>query len=186
MNETILPTAEALIQSIPLFNNIVLAILIFFTGLIIGRIMGKIIEKTFSNIELDKIMYNKGFSFSIQKLSFILISTSIYIIFFILALNQLGITHLLFSILIIALLTLLLLTIMLSAKEDLPNMLAYRKIKKIPEFKIGEELNSTYGSGEIIKITKRQIQIKTKQEDVISIPHSILLKELEDKKNKSI
>jgi small-conductance mechanosensitive channel len=179
MNETfelILPTANTLVESSSLASDIVFSVIIFFIGLILGRIAGKSLEKLFSIIDLDSLLYNRGVMFSVNKLFSSFVSYGIYALFFLLALNQLGITGTLLSILAVAIIVAVLITLFLSFKNDLPNLLAYRAVKKKSKIIIGEKISVDGVTGVVEEISSTDVKIKTPQEDLISIPHTLIKK----------
>lgn len=177
MNESILNvSAENLLQNNPFINNIVIALVWFFMGLIIGHIVGKILQKVLKEFEVDKTLKEKmGVKSSFEKIISGTISYSIYFIFTIIALNQVGITNLLLNIISIAVIIVLFISALLAIKDLIPNIIAYRQISKnIPKGTI-IEINSV--KGKVLEVNFSETKVETKQSDVIHIPNRLFLKE---------
>lgn len=181
VNATI-PTPTAFVESNPILHTIVLAILIFFIGLIIGRIAGRLVERFFASFEIDKITQKKGLSFSVQKIAAFITSYAIYSIFLVLALNQIGITDTLLTILIIAILSLIAITLLVWLKESIPNFLALNKVQKKNLVHVGEHISIKGVKGEVVKVGATQVTVKTVAADIVHIPHSVIVEEKKLKK----
>ncbi len=178
INETINITSQSLLAQNPLITNIVLAMIIFFVGLIVGRVASKLIERIFKDFGVDStVKRTTGLKVSFQKFLSKLVAYGCYILFFIIALNQVGITHLLLNIVVIILTIIVLSTIILSLKDSIPNMIAYRTIKKRKAINIGDEVTFKNVEGRVIEINASETIIKTKKKDLLHIPNLLFVKE---------
>ncbi|MEA3399192.1 MAG: mechanosensitive ion channel [Patescibacteria group bacterium] len=178
INETINITNQSLLNQNPLITNIVLAMIIFFIGLIVGRILSRLIERIFKNFGVDNtVRQTTGLKMSFQKFLSNLVSYASYIIFFIIALNQVGITHLLLNIVIIVIVLVILTTIIFSLKDKIPNMIAYRTLRKQKALKIGDEIMFKTAKGKILEINVYETIIQTDKKDLLHIPNILFIKE---------
>ena len=178
LNETINLTGQSLMQENTIINNIILAILIVFLGLVIGRIAGRLVERIFKDFKVDATVKEKtGKAISFQKFASNLVSYTIYILFTVFALNQIGITHLLLNIIIIILVLVIISTILLSLKDSIPNMIAYRTITKKKLVRKGDIISFNQVEGKVKQINASETLIKTKGGDLIHIPNILFLKE---------
>jgi small conductance mechanosensitive channel len=194
INETIELTSQSILTQNPIITNIILALVIFFIGLIIGRIVSKIIERIFRDFGVDSVVKQRtGLQASFQKFISTLVAYVIYILFLIIALNKVGITHLLFNIAIIILTLVVIITIIFSLKDTIPNMVAYRTIKKRKAITVGDEIIFQTVEGKVIEINAAETLIQTEKKDIIHIPNIMFIKEpfiqkklMSHKKNKKL
>ncbi|MFP4523282.1 MAG: mechanosensitive ion channel domain-containing protein [Candidatus Nanoarchaeia archaeon] len=186
MANTTIPTPVAFVESNPLLHTIVLAIFIFFIGLIVGRIAGRFVERFFASFEIDKLIKKKGISFSVQKMAGLITSYSVYIIFLVLALNQIGITNTLVTVIIIAFLSLIAFTLLVWLKESIPNFLALNKIQKKQLVSLGEHISIKGVKGEVVKVGTTQVTVKTLSGDYVYVPNSLLVQEKSSLENTAV
>ncbi|MBD3318686.1 hypothetical protein GF342_02135 [Candidatus Woesearchaeota archaeon] len=143
--------------------RITLLITILFLGLIIGRVMRKIISR----------MYTEAESRQIIKLGWGLLLTiiaeySAYAIALILITNNLGITHYVFGTLGILLAVLLLINTILQLLFSIPNLWARIALRK--ELVVGTRLRRKGMSGTIIVKRLTHVTIKSKGE-LFQVPY---------------
>jgi len=177
MNESFLNvTTGDLMNSNPLINNIIIALVWLFVGLIIGHLVGRLIEKVMKEFQVDKKIKEKiGLRTSVEKLLSSVVSFSIYFVFVIIALNQVGITSLILNIISISVVLVLFISLLLLIKDLIPNLVAYRQISKsVP---IDSLIEITSVKGKVLDITFSETQVETKHGDIIHIPNRLFLKE---------
>lgn len=165
-------------QENTIINNIIIGILLIFIGLVIGRIASKLIERIFKDFKVDDTVKQKtGKRISFQKFASNLTAYAIYIIFTVLALNQIGITHLLLNLIIIILVLVIITTILLSLKDSIPNMISYRTITKKKLVRVGDHIKFNQVEGKVMQINASETIIKTKGGDLLHVPNILFLKE---------
>ncbi len=176
-------SAQTFLQTNPIINKLIVAIIIFFVGLIIGKVLGKLAEQILREFRVDKTVKDKiGVRTSLQKLVGNIISYSIYFVFFIIALNYVGITVLLLNILSIVVILVLFISAILGIKDAVPNMMAYRHVQK--NIKEGDSIVIKSVAGIVQEITIFSTTVQTKVGDEIIIPNSLFLKETNIKRAK--
>lgn len=171
-------TSQSLLVSNQLINKIVIAILIFFVGLIIGRIVGKLIEKLIRNFSIDKTLQQKtGMKINLYKFLGNTVSFGIYIIFLIIGLNYIGITHLILNILAILVIFILAVTVFLSLKDSIPNIVAYSAMTKYKSIRIGDKIKFDTVEGKVKEMNFLETVLETDKGDRIHIPNRVFTRE---------
>lgn len=171
-------SSQSILLSNPLVNNIIIAIAIFLLGLIIGRILGKLVEKILKDFRVDgTVRKTTGLKTSLERIAGSIISYGIYFIFFIIALNYVGITSLLLNILSIAIILILAISLILTIRDNIPNIIAYNALRKNKGLKIGDYITIKAVKGTVENMSLFEVVIKTDKEDRIHIPNSLFLQE---------
>jgi small-conductance mechanosensitive channel len=166
-------------QSSPnLITTIGIALGIFLIGLIVGRIVSKLVHKFLEFLGLEEAITKKGKkTFSIHKLISESVAIIVYVIFAIIALNYLGATPIIVTIIGSIAIIVVLISLLLSLRDSIPNMIAYNTILKERQINIGDTVHIDSVKGVIKKITVFEVQVQTKQEDIIHIPNHLFLRE---------
>jgi small-conductance mechanosensitive channel len=157
-------------------TKIALAVIIIFTGFIIGRIVGKLVYKFLKEIELNNALKKAGIPLQIDKAASKIAKVMIYLIFIIWALNELGITTTVLNILLIAALVILIISFLLAAKDFIPNLISGVSLFNRATIKKGDWVKIEQLEGEVIKTGLLETQLKTKKGDVVHFPNSSLAK----------
>ncbi|MFW6378556.1 MAG: mechanosensitive ion channel domain-containing protein, partial [Nanoarchaeota archaeon] len=145
---------------------------------ILGRILGKVVEKLFRELKVgESVQKRTGMKTSFDRIASSFVSFGIYIVFFILALNKIGVTTVFLNIVAIIILIVLALSILLSIKDSVPNIIAYRKIAHGKDMSIGDTLTIQHTTGKIIDMTVFEIKIETDSGDILHLPNSLLMNE---------
>ncbi len=164
-----------------LINKLVIAIAIFLLGLIVGRIVGKLLGKFLKEFKVDSLVKkHSNIKFSVEKFVIGFVSLLFYILFFIIALNYLGITSFILNILSFIIVVVIFLAIIFSIKDSLPNIFAYRTITK--HLSVGNRIEFPNVKGKIIDITLLETIVETSSDDLIYIPNRLFLREIFIKK----
>ncbi len=156
--------------------SLISSILIILIGFIIGRFIGKILYKFLHDLEIDRILNNKGFNFSVEENLSSLIKYLVYLLFIIIGLNQLGLTKLIFNIIIAIIILVIFIFLGISLKGFLPNYIAGLFFHRKNKINIGDYIKFKDIEGKIIKITLTDTQIKRTNGDIIFIPNILLMK----------
>jgi len=161
----------------PLLNNMVIAVFTFFIGLIIGRIMGKIAHRILHAFDVDKTLVKAmGAKVSIESLVEILVSYVIYVIFFMFALNQIGLTQWVMYLVAGIACVVALVVAFLALKDLIPNAVAGYFIMRREFPKVGDIIKVDGVVGKVSNINMLETRVKTKKGDIISYPNSRLLR----------
>ena len=149
-----------------LFLRFVAFLTILLSALIIGRVFGKIIYMVLSEFEVNKNLRRKGLKFPLEEIISLSFRYIVYLIGFIIALNQLNLFGLFLKIILITLGTFTLIFIVLSLKNIIPNYV-YGLSLKNEDIKV---------KGKIISKDRFSIKTKDKNGDIVSIPYYFLKK----------
>ncbi|MGM5481288.1 MAG: mechanosensitive ion channel domain-containing protein [Nanobdellota archaeon] len=177
MNNTTI-AQPVLLQSSDLISSLTVAFILFVLGLIIGRLLGRVVEKVLKEFKVGSAVRKKtGMKTSFEKLVSGFVSYSIYIVFFILALNKIGITAVILDIVAIIIIVVLSISLILSIKDSMPNIIAYRKLSGRADVTIGRKITVQNITGTIEEMTLFELKVKTSSGDIIHIPNSFLMNE---------
>jgi len=161
----------------PIFTKSVVAIVILLLGFVIGRIIGKLTQKVLKEIELNKIIKRAtGIKISLEEILSKFLTYFIYFIFIIWALNELGLTTTILTMISGAVIVIVIISILLAIKDYIPNAFAGLLIHRRRQIKPGDTIKTEGLQGKITRITLVETEIKTRKGDIIYIPNSILTK----------
>lgn len=161
-----------------LLTSISVAVGIFLIGLVVGRVVGKLVGRLLMSISLDKVVTKKHTAnFTLQSLVGGMVSTAIYIAFAIVALNYVGLTHAIVTILAIIALLVLAISAVLALRDSLPNMLAYGKIVRYNMIVPGDLVKLSKVGGKVVSINLFEVAIETKVGDIVHIPNVLFIRE---------
>lgn len=170
----------------PLLNNVVIAVFTFFIGLIVGRVAGKLTSRTLHSFGVDKTLKEAiGVSVSFEGLLEVGVSYVTYFIFFVVSLNQLGLTQwVLIGISGFAGL-IGVIAMVLALKDVLPNAVSGLLVmaRKFPQK--GDRVRIDSVEGKVEELTLLETRIKTKKGDIISFPNRQLIRSKVEKLSKS-
>lgn len=185
MNET-LEYGRKVIEVIehPWLIKTVVTILIILAGMIIAKLVSKLIEKALKEIELNKLTENmSGLKINVAKA---ISSFAFYFIVFvsiIMALNELGITTTVLLVLAGAILIIIIISFALGVKDFIPNFFAAMFIHRKKLVEKGDKIKVKDLEGEVAHIGLNETKLITKEGDEIIIPNSTLVKsEIKKKK----
>ncbi len=158
-------------------SRIVIALIILFLGLTLGKFLAKLITRVLHEIELDNLISKTTkIKFSVEKAIGNLIKYLIYFVTLILVLNQLGITTVLLYIIMAFVLAFILILTLFGVKDFIPNLFAGFMINKNKLFKKGDTITFKNTTGKVIGMNLTETRIKTKKGDILFIPNSALTK----------
>lgn len=158
-----------------MLSKMIIAVLIFLLGFIFGKLVGRVIRRLLNEIELNKfIKRTTGLSIAIEEAVSLMVSYSIYFFTFVISLDQLGLTSIIFYMLTAALLLILVISFFLGVKDFFPNVMAGLYVHQ--KVRVGDNIYLDKITGEVINTDLIQTQVRTKSGDLIYIPNSMLLK----------
>jgi small conductance mechanosensitive channel len=161
----------------PIFMKSIVAIIILIIGFVFGRIAGRLLQKVFHEIELNTILKKAtGIKIALEEVISKIVTYFIYFIAIIWALNELGLTTTILTMVSGAALVLILVSMLLVIKDFIPNAFAGFLIHRRRQIKIGDKIKTDGIEGKITRISLVETEIKTKQGDIIYIPNSLLTK----------
>lgn len=159
----------------PLVLKIVTAIIIVFMGIVIAKIIEKLMLKLFELAELDKLLKLK---FSLSKVLARLFCYTIYIIAIAMALNTIGITRTVITVITLALIVLLIVLFVFGANDFLANFVAGLALRLRKNIKVGAHIHVKDKNidGHILSLELSRIRLETGKDEIVYIPHMALLK----------
>jgi len=156
--------------------NLVVAIIILLLGFIIGKISRRLVKKLLHEIDLDKNAKKAGVKFSLEKIISSAIAYLIYFIAIVTALNQFGIVTPVFTIIFGGVVILIVVGTLLAIKDFIPNLFSGFYIFRTNLIKEGDKIKVRNLTGIVEQITLTKTKIKTKTNDLVFIPNSVITK----------
>ena len=154
-------------------------IVVLLIGVVLARIISKLLAKILKEIELDSTLRKEvKLKMNLEKFISGVVIYVVYIIIGIIALGQLGITTSGFYIISAILISMIIIFLVLATKDFIPSITAGYLLKKKGILKMGDVINLKGVKGEIIRIGLIENEIKTKKDERIMVPNSVLKKEV--------
>jgi len=156
--------------------GLIAAVVIILLSLIIGRVLEHLIIKLLHELDTNKILKQHGIRVPVEELLGVIVKYIVYILGIIFALNQLGLTRLILNIILFSFLLLILAFIILAVKDFIPNVIAGLYIRQKNKIKPDDFIKVNNTEGKVMAVDLIETKIKTKDNDTIFIPNSILIK----------
>lgn len=161
----------------PFFSRFIVALLIFFMGVVIGRIADKLVQRALHEIELNLLVKKfTGMNMAVEEIIAHGLSFFIYLITVVLALRHMGLAAGVFYILMAGVIMVIVLSLFLTLKDFLPNALSGMQLLLSHKLQKGDHLSLLDMSGKVTEFNLLETHIKTKGGDTIAIPNSLLSK----------
>jgi len=188
VNDTLTDIAEASSKITGLNDitlNLIAAIATLILGLLIGRFLSNLVKKLLHELELDRILREKArIKLPLTQLITSIIKYVIYIIAILLALNQLGLRSFILNAILTIIIVLLVVFMMLSLKDFIPNFTGGLFLYQKRSINPGDVIKINNIEGEILNITLLETKLRTKNNEIVYIPNSVLTKNVVVKKSK--
>jgi len=168
-----------------IITNIVAGLLVVGFGIIIGNIFKVVIKKIIRSFELERLLGEIGIRFPLEEFAGSLIQYGLYLAGLILGLTFLGLEKIVLIVILIGLFILLAIFILLSIKDFIPNFFAGIIIALKKRFKEGDNIEMDTIEGKIVHIGLSEMQVKTKDGDLVIIPYVLVSRNVMIKKKKS-
>ncbi len=160
------------------YTNVILAFIILLGGIILAKIVGRLIEKVLKEIELNKFLKKTtSIKISIEELIANIVTYLLYFIAIIAALDQLGIATTILYFISLGIIIIIVASILLGLRDLFPNIIAGIHLYQKRVLKEGDNLKVGDVKGKVVKVSLTEIRIKTKKDDIIYLPNSILIKQ---------
>jgi small-conductance mechanosensitive channel len=157
--------------------KIFVAMLIFFFGFILGKLLGRIIYKALEEIELNNFLKNSlKAKINASHLIGTFVSYAIYFFALIASLEQLGIANAVLYIIAAFVVLILLISFFIALREIIPNFISGIYLYSREHLEEGKQIEINEIKGTIMHIDLFHIKIKTKSGDLIYIPNSLAAK----------
>ena len=164
-------TAESILY------KITISIIVLLVGLCLGILIKKIVYKILQQIELNSTLSKAGITHDMERLISLVVAFVIYLITFVIFLNQLGITSIVVYFIVGAILMLIILTFVVGLKDVIPNVVAWIAIVKRGKIKIGSKIEIREIKGIVERIGLLETEIKTEKGDILFVPNSLFVKQ---------
>lgn len=176
LEETIVKSSQEVEQIINPTQNILAVIITLILGLVIARVLGKLVKLILKELDVDKMLRKTGVEISIENL---ISEFSIYLTYFFtvfIILDQLNITKTFLNVILFFFLIVIAVSLILSLKDFLPKLIAGKKLKK----QVKEKQTITFNGmkGKIIKIGFTETKIETRPSEFLKVPNNYLLNSL--------
>jgi small-conductance mechanosensitive channel len=165
----------------PILINIVTAALIFLLGIVVGKIIEKLLLKFFDLIELNKLI-NKmvKLKFSLSKTVSRIIAYFVYIIALVMALNRLAITTTIITTAVIVIIIVMLLFMIFGINNFFANVFAGLVVRFRKNINVGDYVKISDKNknieGHIISLNMLNMRLETGKEEVVFIPNMAVFK----------
>lgn len=165
--------------------KIVAAVVILLFGIIIANIASRLFRKVLHSFEINKVLAESGLKFPFEEFASSILKYIIYFAGIIWALSEIGLATTILQIILIVILIIMILFIILAFKDVIPNITAGFFVHSKGVFKEGDNVKIGSVEGKIIAIEIMETRIKTKSNDLVIVPNSVLMKsEITVKKKK--
>ncbi len=173
INETIFGefTPEMILNSV--MTKFALAIIILLCGFILGRFVGRLLNKILQEFELNNILKKAtGIQISLEEIIGTGVSYFIYFITIIMALETINLAPFILYILSSGVIIIIIISIILSVKDFFPNVVSSIIIHQKGYIKEGDHVKIDDVEGIVNKINLLETTIVTKNNDSIFVPNS--------------
>ncbi len=161
----------------PVYNKIVLVLIVIFLGFLIGRVVGKLTQNFLHSFHLNKIIQSAGIKITIEEIVGIDVTLIIYLITILYVLRLLHITKIVLFALFGVFGFFLIIFFLLGAKDMFLNIIAGMLVNRRGRLKPNDLVKVGDIKGQILKLGIFETRIKTKENDVIIIPNTTLIGE---------
>ncbi|MBI4158697.1 mechanosensitive ion channel [Candidatus Woesearchaeota archaeon] len=164
------------LQSI-LINGIV-AVLIIFLGLIFGRFLGNLTKRVLKELEVNRLLKKHIFlELKAENVLGEVVKYASYITAVVIALNKIGVTGIVLYIILSLGVVITVGIVLFDVRDFSHNLIVGLFSKKRKNLKKDQEINISNVKGNIISVGITEIRVKTKNDDIIIIPSSLIIKE---------
>jgi small-conductance mechanosensitive channel len=160
-----------------IINQYVIAIVILFSGFILGNILAKIVKKILHEIELNNFLKSvSNIDIRIEELISMFVKFLVYFIFVVYVLNYLNLSTIIINVLLIVVLVIVGFSVIVSVRNFLPDFFAGIAISKRKLIFEGDIIEIDGIIATIKKIDLTSIQLLTKDNELIFYPASQFLR----------
>jgi small-conductance mechanosensitive channel len=163
----------------PVIVEVIIALLIFFMGFVIGKIAQKLILQFFRLSELDKIFKkHTGMKVSLSIIASTVVSYFIYVVAIVMALNRLKIATTIITTIVILLILILILFVIFGLNDMFANFSAGLMLKIKGNIKQGDyiRIKDKHIEGYVVSVNSLSVRIETRKEEMVFIPNMALFR----------
>lgn len=156
-------------------DRLIVAVVIVLVGFILGKIVQKISYRVFHGFEIDEVVKKGGIKFSIEEILSNILMAIVYVIFFIIALERMGVTSIVLNVVSVFAIVIILVSFLLALKDYLPNAFAGFVIMQKEMYKKGNVIEVNDVKGKVMQISMAETKLETNG-DIIFLPNFTILK----------
>ncbi len=158
-------------------NQYLIALVILFSGFVIGNILAKIIKKILHEIELNNFLKSiSNVDVRLEELISMFVKFFIYFIFVVYVLNYLNLSTIIINVLLVVVLIIVGFSVIVSIRNFLPDLFAGISISKRKLIFEGDIIEVDGIVATIKKIDPTSVQLLTKDNEIIFYPASQFLR----------
>ena len=160
-------------------NQLVVAAIILFIGLIAARLLGKLTERVLSELEVNKLLLQLArVDLALDEVAGSLVKYFIYFFAVIFSFSVLNVQFLFLDAAAALLAVVILLSILLSLKDFIPNVGAGFFLHQKGSVKRGDLVKVGDVSGRILSIDLFDAKIETDNSDILYVPNSYFVQNM--------
>ncbi len=157
--------------------NFMAALLIFFIGFILGKLLGKIIKQVLHHVDLDYFLRKTlGMRISFETIIASFTSYFVYIVSFVMALGQVGLSVAILQMLIGGVIVIIVISVILSIKDFVPNFVAGLMIREKGFINEGDIVQVKDVEGKVLELGIIETILQNRRGDRIFIPNIVFTK----------
>lgn len=158
--------------------SLLTAFLIVIITLVVANILSNIIKRILKGLELNQILHKQlKLKVPLEETLIAILKYLIYLLGFIVVLNQLGIPSKYLWIVFTIILIIIVVFTILSLKDIIPNIISGVYVNKTKKIKIGDTIKIKGIEGKVLAINLLETKIEAKNKEIVFIPNTILTKE---------
>jgi small conductance mechanosensitive channel len=161
----------------PLVSDIIVAVVLLLIGIVITKIIERVVAKVLHELELNKWLKKAGVHFALEETIAAVVRYFLYFLVVVLALNQVGLTTTVLNIVALAIILLIVAALILGIKDFIPNFVAGIRVHRRGRVNVGDTIRIREIQGTVKEINLLDTRIQSAAGDVIFIPNSMLMKE---------
>ncbi|MGM5482348.1 MAG: mechanosensitive ion channel domain-containing protein [Nanobdellota archaeon] len=161
----------------PFYSDIIIGVIILLCGLVVGKVVSRVLFKVFSEIELNKLFkLATGFSVRLDNILSKIAAYFIYFVFGMWALETVGLSAIIINIIASAIIILFIIAIILGIKDFIPNIIAGFFIHFKGVLKEGNKVEIDNIKGTVKEVGLVETKLSTTSKDTVYVPNSAFIR----------
>lgn len=148
------------------------AIVVILLGILIARILGRLVQKILHEMHIDKRLKKEGYGFKIEAKARKLVNYIVYLFSIIYALDQLGLTKGALWFLSSIVFIIIVVFAYISMREVFKEFRAGINIHK--NIQVGNIIKMGNVEGRVVKVSRTTVQIKTNDNELVFVPYTYM------------
>ncbi len=156
-------------------GNVVVAAILLLVGVIIARLLERLVHYLLKLLELNKNLMKAGLPFALEETIAHLVKYVLYFITIVVTLNQLGITTQVFNIVAAVVIGVVIISMFLGLKDFVPNYWAGIFLYRRHVYAVGDTIEINGIEGQVVKFDVLETTVRTSRGDMLYLPSSLML-----------